>query len=347
VKAARLYGFNDIRVEEVPVPRVGPGEALMATRASGICSGDVMPWYIERKAPLVLGHEAAGEIVQVGDGVRSFGAGQRVFVHHHAPCFSCPRCRRGDYVQCETWRRSRIEPGGLAEYVLIPEVNLENDTLLLPDSVSYEDGTLVEPLACVVKGLRRAAMRRGDTALVIGLGTMGVLHTLVLRKFGAGTVLGADRVPFRLARALELGADRTLDAGQEELHLSVHRVTGGEMAHLVVVGPGTPEALHEGLRCVAPGGTVLMFTPLQPGEHLTIEPNELYFRDVSIVTSYSAGPAETAEALELIAEGVVRAEMVVTHRFPLEEAARAYRLTAEARDSLKCLITFENTRKRG
>ncbi len=179
MKVARLHSFHDIRIEDAAVPEVGPREALMRTRASGICSGDAMPWYIEKKAPLVLGHEPAGEIVKVGSEVASFKEGDRVFVHHHAPCFGCKRCRRGDYVQCAAWKSSGIVPGGLSEYILIPETNLENDTLALPQSVSFEDGTLVEPLACVIKALKRARIRPGDTVMVIGLGVMGMLNILV------------------------------------------------------------------------------------------------------------------------------------------------------------------------
>ncbi len=340
MKVARLYGFDDIRIEEMTVPEVGPGEALIRTRASGICSGDVMPWYIEKKAPLVLGHEPAGEIYKLGEGVTSFREGDRVFVHHHAPCLNCRHCQRGNYVQCQTWRQSRIIPGGIAEYILVPRVNLEHDTFVLSDSVTFEDGTLVEPLACVVKGLKRAAFKKGSTALVIGMGAMGALHVLALKKSGAEQVVVADMVLFRLEKATELGADGVVDPSKEETFEALSRLTSGRMADLVVVGPGSIEAIKTGISCAAPGGTVLMFTPVRPGEELSIDPNELYFKDINIVTSYSCGPPDTAEALALIETGVVTAEKLVTHRFPIEKTAEAYRLTAEARDSLKCLIVF-------
>jgi L-iditol 2-dehydrogenase len=340
MKVARLYGFNDIRIEDEAVPGVGPGEALMKLRASGICSGDVTPWYINRKAPLVLGHEPAGEIVEVGSGVSSFRPGDRVFAHHHAPCMGCRHCLRGEHVQCETWRRTGLVPGGISEYILIPEANLKGDTLRLPDSLSFEDGTLIEPLGCVLKGLRRANVRAGDAALVIGLGAMGMLNVLALRQMGAGRVVGADMVPYRLGRALELGADEVVDVSKDGLASSMGELTGGEMADVVIVGPGSVSALAEGVSCAAPGGTVLMFTPVEPAETLTIAPNDMYFNDMTLTTSYSCGPGDTREALGLIEAGVVRAEQVVTHRFAIEETGRAYRLTAEARESLKCLIVL-------
>jgi L-iditol 2-dehydrogenase len=341
MKAAMLYGFNDIRIEDVPVPRVKPGHALLRTRACGICSGDVMPWYIEKKAPLVIGHELSGEIVEVGRGVTAVARGDRVFVHHHAPCFSCRYCRRGDYVQCATWRNSRIMPGGVSEYVLIPPVNLKNDTLRLSEEMTFEDGALIEPAACVVKGLKRAAVRRGDTVLVLGLGVMGIMNVAMARQFGAGRIIGADRVKFRLEKALEAGADQVINVTDLGLAEALNEITKSEMAEIVIVGPNSAEAMSQGIRCVRPGGQVLFFTPAKPEEKLVVDPNHLYFNDVNIITSYSCGPTDTADAFELIKKGVIPAEMIVTHRFPIEKTEEAFRLTATAGDSLKCMIVFD------
>ena len=428
MKVAKLYSFNDIRIEDVAIPEAGPCDALMKTGASGICSGDVMRWYIEKKAPLVLGHEPAGEIVELGSAFRTphsaFSVGDRVFVHHHAPCLTCRYCRRGDHVQCETWKKTKIIPGGISEYILIPEINLKTDTLKLSEKVSFEDGTLIEPTACVLKGLKRAGFRlyptenrdnstcppsdpslvppllrgeekggeeglapsldgstsfhfpsielnpshhfssiegdlshhfpslegRGEgegdvsfsdrTVLVIGLGVMGQLNILVARRFGAGRIIGADKVQYRLKKAKEFGADEVIDVSRENLDSSLRRLTNGEMADLVIVGPNSVEAMQGGLSGAGRGGTVLLFTPAKPGEKLLIDPNYLYFNDISIVTSYSCGPVETREALMLIEEGTVSGEKLITHRFPIEKTAEAFRLTAEARDSLKVVITF-------
>ncbi len=341
MKVARLYSFQDIRIENIPVPRIGPRDALLKTKACGICSGDVMPWYIEKKAPLVLGHEPAGEIVEVGSEVTSFKPGDRVFVHHHAPCFSCRYCKRGDYVQCETWKNTKLVPGGVSEYILVPEINLENDTLTLPLSLNYEDGVLVEPAACVIKALKRAGIKPGDRVLVIGLGIMGQLHVLLSGKYGAGKIIGADLVPFRLERAKDFGADEVIDVSQADLVGSLKELTNGEMADIVIVGPNSIQAMQQGLASAGPGGTVVFFTPARPGEQLVIDPNDLYFRDINIVTSYSCGPADTADALEIIEAGLVNAQKLVTHRFPIEETAAAFRLTAEAKNSLKTMITFD------
>jgi L-iditol 2-dehydrogenase len=341
MKTAKLYAFDDIRIEEMPVPDVGPRDALLKTMACGICSGDVMPWYIEKKAPLVLGHEPAGEIVAVGNEVTAFSRGDRVFVHHHAPCFICRYCRKGNYVHCETWKNTKIIPGGISEFILIPRINLENDTLNLPGHLSYEDGTLIEPTACVVKALKRANVKRGDTILVIGLGIMGQLNILLAKKYGAEKIIAADMVPFRLNKAKEFGADDVINVSETGLLDPLKELTDGEMADVVVVGPNSVDAMKQGISAAGAGGRVLFFTPAKPGEQLIIDPNTLYFRDISIITSYSCGPTDTADALGLIEEGVVRAERLVTHRFPIEGTAEAFRLTAEARDSLKSVIVFE------
>jgi L-iditol 2-dehydrogenase len=341
MKVARLYTFDDIRIEDIPIPEMGQQDALIKTAACGVCSGDVMPWYIEKKAPLVLGHEPAGEIAELGSKyVGPLQKGDRVFVHHHAPCLTCVYCLRGDYVQCATWRGTRIIPGGVSEYIMVPGTNLKNDTLVLPAGISCEDGTLVEPTACVVKSLRRSLIKKGHTVLIIGLGVMGQMHVLLAREFGAERLIGADMVPFRLQKALEFGSDHIIDVTKEDLADGVHRITKGMMADTVIVGPNSVEAMKQGLTTVARGGTVLFFTPAKPGELLTVDPNELYFKDVRISTSYSCGPDDTREALLFIQKGMVTAEKLVTHRFPIDEIEKAYRLTSEAKTSLKSLIVF-------
>ncbi len=225
MKAAKLYSFTDIRIEDIPVPEIGPRDALLKTKACGICSGDVMPWYIEKKAPVVLGHEPAGEIAEVGKEVSYFKPGDRVFTHHHAPCFICRYCKRGDYVQCEIWKNTRLIPGGVSEYILIPQTNLENDTLNLPDKLSYEDGTLIEPVACVVKALKKANVRRGETVLVKGRGMMGSWKILLATKYGAAKIIAADMVPFRLEKAKESGADELVDVSKNNLNDTLKDLT--------------------------------------------------------------------------------------------------------------------------
>jgi L-iditol 2-dehydrogenase len=342
MKVARLYDYLDVRVEEAPIPRVGRREALVRTRACGICSGDVVPWYIRKKAPLVFGHEPVGEIVEVGAEVTHVRPGARVFAHHHAPCLSCRACRRGEFVQCPTWRASHIVPGGMAEYFLIPEVNLFGDTLALPDHVSDEDGALVEPTACVVKSLTRAGNVADASVLVIGLGVMGQLHVILAQHQGARLVIGADLVAARCEFARALGAQVVIDASAEDLVERVKAATDGDGAEIVIVGPATIEAIEIGLACVAKGGTVVQFMGTPPDTRLSVSTNDLYFREIRLIPSYSCGPVETRTALRYIANGIVSARQVVTHRFPLAAVREAYRVAAEDKTAVKTVVTFDN-----
>ena len=339
MRAARLDENLEIGITEMDVPSVGPGEILVRTRACGICTGDIMGWYMRRKAPLVFGHEPAGEVAAIGRDVADFRPGDRVFVHHHAPCLACRLCRRGEYVQCEAWRGGKLVPGGMAEYFAVPAGQVRGDTLRLPDKVTFTDAALIEPLACTVKSIRRAALHGGDRVVVIGLGIMGQLHVVLARHAGAAQVIGLDRVPFRLQRARELGADAVVHVDERDPVAAVNEITGGEMADAVIIGPGSIEAMELGVRLAGRGATIVFFTASRPDDRLAIPPYDLYFREIRLVPSYSCGPNDTREALDLIASGVVQRSQVVTHEFPLDRVVEAYR-TAAMTSALKTIVTF-------
>jgi L-iditol 2-dehydrogenase len=340
MQVARLYDFGDIRVEEAPRPEVGPGDILVRASACGICSGDIMPWYIRRKAPLVLGHEPVGVVAEAGRSVRDFKPGDRVYVHHHAPCFDCPACRRGEYVQCPTWRATNLNPGGMAEYFLVSAAN-QRDTLKLPDSVDDANGVLVEPAACVIKSLRRSGLKPGESILIIGLGIMGMMHVKLARHFGAGLIIGADLFEQRAGRAVQLGAHHALVVSGDNLVEQVREVTGGAMADVVIVGPGTGKAISAGIAAAGKGATVVQFTATPPDEELIIRPHDLYFNETRLIPSYSCGPEETRESLRLVERGVINASDLVTHRFPLSRIGEAFS-TAQKPEALKVVVTFGN-----
>ena len=338
MQVARLYDFGDIRVEESARPEAGPGDIVVRAHACGICSGDIMPWYIRRKAPLVLGHEPVGVVAEAGAAVSKFRPGDRVFVHHHAPCFTCAACRRGEYVQCPTWRATNIKPGGMAEFFLVSAAN-QRDTLKLPDAVSWADGVLIEPAACVVKSIRRSGLKPGETILVIGLGIMGMMHVKLARNLGAGMIIGADLFERRATRAKELGADVGIVVAGDNLIDQVREATKGAMADVVIVGPGTARALTTGIAAAGKGATVVQFTATPPEEELMVRPHDLYFNETRLIPSYSCGPEDTREALRLVTGGVISAGELVTHQFPLEQISQAY-AAAQTPESLKVIVTF-------
>jgi len=343
-RAAVYEGGGTIAVVDVPLPDVAPGELLVRISACGICPGETVRWYVDGKAPFGLGHEPVAIIEACGAGAaparpwgKPFSPGERVFVHHHAPCMRCRRCLRGDYVQCAAWRSAKLLPGGMAQFAIVPADNVSFDVLRIPEDVGDETATLVEPLATVIKSIRRSGMRRNDRVLVIGLGVMGLLHVAVARHQGAEFVLGADRIASRLERALQLGAHAALDVSSAPLPEQVFAATDGEGADIVIVGPGTREALDAAAASVAPGGTIVVFSPLAPGESWPLPVHEFFFKDVSVVASYSAGPSDTRAALKLLAGGL-NVRPLVTHRFGLEAVAEAYRLVAEAQEALKVVV---------
>lgn len=337
---ARLYDFGDIRVEECARPVVGPDDILVRTQACGICSGDIMPWYMRRKAPLVFGHEPVGVVEETGQSVTEFRSGDRVFVHHHAPCWECAACRRGEYVQCATWRSTKITPGGMAEYFLVGATN-QRDTLKLPDDVSDIDAVLIEPAATVIKSLRRSGLKPGESILVIGLGIMGMMHVRLARSMGAGTIIGADLFEKRADRAKELGADFGIVVSGDDLVERVREVTAGAMADVVIVGPGSTKALSAGIAAAGKGATVVQFTATPPDDEMTIKPHDLYFNETRFVPSYSCGPDDTRQSLELVKRGVLTADELVTHRFPLSQIGDAFS-TAQKPEALKVVITFSS-----
>jgi L-iditol 2-dehydrogenase len=338
MQVARLYDFGDIRVEASARPEIGPTDILVRASACGICSGDIMPWYIRRKAPLVLGHEPVGVVEETGAAVRDFRRGDRVFIHHHAPCFECTACRRGEYVQCATWRASSITPGGMAQYFLVSATN-QCDTLKLPDDVPDLDGVLVEPAACVVKSLRRSGLRPGESILIIGLGIMGMMHVRLARHIGAGRIIGADLFERRAKRAEELGADVGLVVSGDNLADQVRELTNGAMADVVIVGPGSAGAIKTGIAAAGKGATVVQFTATPPEDEMTVRPHDLYFNETRLVPSYSCGPDDTRDALDLVRRGVLSAHDLVTHRFPLDKISEAYN-QAQKPESLKVVVTF-------
>jgi L-iditol 2-dehydrogenase len=338
MKVAKYYSRQDIRVEEAPLPRIGPGEILVQVKACGLCGSDLMEWYTKEKAPTVLGHEPAGVVAEVGEGVTDFRAGDRVFAHHHVPCFTCHDCLRGYYTLCETFKATHLDPGGFAEYVRVPALNVERDVLKIPPDMSFDQATMIEPVATCIRGAERANIQTGDTVVVIGAGVTGLIHMQLARCLGAGTVVITDFSDFRLDAARRLGADFTVNA-REDVLTALEELNQGRRADVVIVTAGSIQAMEEGMALAGGGATVLLFAPSPPGVTLPVSPHHLLFSEITVTASYSCSPAETRQALKLIHSGRIRVEEMITHRFDLAGVGEAIRLAAEAGESQKIVIT--------
>jgi len=337
MRVAMYYNNNDVRIEEIPKPRIGPGELLVKVIASGICGSDVMEWYRIKKAPLVLGHEIAGEIVEVGEGVSGYNKGDRVFVSHHVPCNTCEFCLGGHHTACETLHTTNYDPGGFSEFIRVPRINVDRGVFLLPKEVSFDEGVFIEPLACVFRGQMVARVRPGQSVLILGGGISGLLHLLLSRALGAGRIVVSDISKYRLDMAKELGAEFVFDAKEDIPGLSRQK-NNGRLFDVVLVCTGALPAFAQALGSVERGGTILFFAPTDPEAKLSIPVNEFWRNEITLVTSYGNAPLDAVAAIELIRSGRVPVKELITHRLPLDETSLGFKLVAEARESLKVII---------
>jgi L-iditol 2-dehydrogenase len=332
------YNNRDIRLEEMPKPKVGPDEVLIRVEASGICGSDVLEWYRIHKAPLVLGHEVAGEIVEVGERVTRYRVGDRVAASHHVPCNTCYYCLNGHPTACDTLRTTNFYPGGFSEFVLLPPINTDRGIYLLPDGLSYEAATFIEPLACVLRGQRIAGLTPGQTVAVLGSGIAGLLHIRLARALGAGKIIATDIHPFRLRAAEAMGADLAVSP-QELTPDLLRKENEGRLADLVITASGAEQVQRQALTLVERGGTVLFFAPTDQGVTIPLSINDLFFRnDITLTTSYAGSPADHWQALRLLMTGFLDVDRLITHRFGLADTVKGFQRVVEGRDCLKVII---------
>lgn len=337
MRAALYHNNRDVRLVDLPVPEPGPGELRMRVESSGICGSDVVEWYRVRKAPLVLGHEVAGVVEAVGEGVTRWRPGDRIVAAHHVPCNTCRHCLAGHHSTCDTLRTTTFDPGGFAERVRLPAINVDRGVFRLPDELSFDEGTFAEPLACVLRAQRLAAGPPGRSVLVLGAGLAGLLHLRLAAALGAGRLLATDLLENRRQAARRSGAEAVFD-GRDDVPRRVREANGGAGADLVIVCADAPEVYAQAFRSVERGGTVLVFALPTPGRDVPLPLYDLWRDGVTITSSYAGPPRETAEALELLRAGRVRVADLITHRLPLAETPRGFALVADGRDCIKVIV---------
>ena len=329
MRAAVYYENRDLRIENRETPKAGPGELVFRVMASGVCGSDVLEWYRLAQAPVVLGHEVAGDVVEIGAGLAGFARGDRIVTTHHVPCNDCRFCRAGQHPVCETLRTTHFDPGGFAELVRLPAPNVARGTFAVPDHVTYDEASFVEPLACVVRGQRVAGGTSRKTVAVLGSGISGLLHILWAKANGAARILATDIEPFRLEAARRAGADLVLDARKQEVE---------ERADLVIVCTGAVAAVGQAIRIVDRGGTILLFALFQPGLTFPIPLYELGKDGVTVTSSYAGPPADMRTALDAIAARTIDVASLITHRLPLDKIGDAFKLVEAAGESLKVIV---------
>lgn len=334
MRASLYYGSGDVRPTDEPVPEIGPGEVLVSVHACGICGSDTMAWYRDPKAKAAgginTGHEITGEIVKVGEKVRArFHPGQRVIVTHHFPCLKCDRCLAGEETTCATMHQKHIAPGGFAQYVRVFESGLDLGLYPLPETMTFESGTFVEPLGCVVRSIRKSQPIEGRSVLVVGSGLSGLLHIRMTKAMGASRIIAVDTNQGRLDAALASGADEGILASPQPL----------PKADRVFVCTGAPSATRAALDAVNPAGVLMIFAADGPNKELSIPVTRYWLEQQRVLFSYGAAPRDMREAIEWIASGRLCVEDLVTHRFSLDQIGEAFELATNPRDmSLKVLV---------
>ncbi|MFH1241181.1 MAG: alcohol dehydrogenase catalytic domain-containing protein [Pseudomonadota bacterium] len=339
MRVLMYYSNSDVRLQEMAVPQIGPGELLMKVVASGICGSDVMEWYRRDKVPLVLGHEVAGEVIETGEGVEKFRPGDRIAATHHVPCNTCHYCLSGHHTVCETLLRgTHFHPGGFAQYIRVPAINVDRGVFHIPKGVTYEEASFMEPLACVLRGQKNAGLRPGATVLVLGSGISGLLHVGLARALGAGLVVAVDTIPFRLKKAKKMGADLVLKA-DEKLIPSLRDSNEGRLADLVII-------CFEGfiplaLKAIEKGGTVLFFAGAAEGATISTPINDIFWRtEVTLTSTYAGAPSDCLTALRLLEARAVPVLESITHRLSLAEAPKGFlAVSAPAKhDCIKVIV---------
>jgi L-iditol 2-dehydrogenase len=339
MRVAMYYSNKDVRLEEMPKPEIGPGEVLMKVEASGICGSDVMEWYRKDKVPLVLGHEVAGEIMETGIGVEKFQVGDNIAATHHVPCNTCHYCLTDNETACETLQKhTHFHPGGFAEYVRVPAINVDRGVFPIPEGVSFEEATFTEPLACVLRGQKKARLSPGDSVFVLGCGISGLLHINLASALGAGRIIAADTIEYRMKAGEKFGAEKVISA-ENDVPSELRKINDGYLADLVIICRGA--FIPQALKSVEKGGTVLFFAGAKENDKIPYTVNELFWRtEVTLTTSYAGSPDDCINALELIRAKRVNVKDMITHRFGLADAVKGFYLVSHPweQESIKVIV---------
>ena len=338
MKTGVYYRNSDVRVEDRPEPKAGDRDIVVKVMACGLCGSDLMEWYRIKRAPLVLGHEPAGVVVEAGKLVTTVKPGDRVFVTHHVPCTICYYCRTGHETACTTFQSTNnFDPGGFSQLLRVTGKSVETGTVALPDSVSFEQATFIEPLGTAVRALRTVGLKPGQSVLVCCSGVAGLLIIKLARAMGAGAIIATDVSTYRLEKAREYGATHTIPAG-EDVPAFIRKVNDNRLADIAILCAGALPAARTALQSAERGGTILFFAVPKPGETLDVDFNPFWRDDITIKTCYGAAPVDNQKALELIQQGTVTVTDMVTHRFGIDEIGKAFMTGAQPDGCVKVII---------
>jgi len=341
MRFGHLAGPGRVELTERPTPTAGPGEVVVELAACGVCGTDLEKLRGNYQTAGLIGHEPVGRVAQLGTGVTGLAVGDRVFVHHHVPCYACEVCARGDYTFCPTYSKTNIDPGGFAESFRVPAENVSRKAVLhLADSVDWDAGALLEPAGCALTAIRRVGLPEHPTAIVLGLGPVGLLYARLLKSMGATWVGGTEVSPLRRKAAERGGIDLTVDPRDPgAARAAVQSATAGRGVDLAVVAVGHPAVARDATTLVRRGGTVNLFGLPESGSRLDVDLQDLYLRGIRVIPSYATTEPDLAEVHRRVASGDLRISDLVTHRIPLAQIDEAFRLAARPDEAVKVTVT--------
>ena len=345
MKAAFVSGPAEVQIKNVERPRVGNGEILVTMRACGVCGSDLEKIYGKYSQPsMKLGHEPSGVISLVGDGVTNLKKGDRVFTHHHVPCYACHFCLHGNETMCEKYSETNLLPCGLAEEFVVPEWNVLNGGVIkLPDHLSFEEASMIEPLACCVRAWSKIKFKKGDSIAILGTGPTGLMHIFLSKLYGIGEIFCFDINDFRLDFAKNCGATETIRSDDPNAYQKILSKTLNRGVDIVMVSTGNLDAISQAIDFVRKGGTVVLFGVPTKDAKLSLDMSKIYAKEITLTPSYAASENDTNEAFKLIEQGTVDVKKLITHKFDLSDSAKALDYAHQGKDSMKIIITNSET----
>lgn len=345
MKAAYVAGPADVKIKYVDAPQAGRGEILVRMKACGVCGSDLEKIYGKYSQPSMrLGHEPSGIVVEVGDGVSDFKKGDRVFTHHHVPCYSCHYCTHGNETMCQKYSETNLSPCGLAETFTVPEWNVSHGGVIkLPDHISFEEASMIEPLACCVRAWNKIRFKKGDSIAILGAGPTGLMHLMLAKSHGIQDIFCMDLNDFRLGFAKKFGITEAIRSDDPEAHQKILSGTQNRGVDIVMVATGSISAISQAIDFVRKGGTIMLFGVPTKDAVMSLAMSKVYSKEITITPSYAASEGDTMEAFRMIESGTIKVQELITHKFSLDDSAKALEYAHHGNDSMKIIITNSET----
>ena len=341
MKAAFVKDIATISIDEVKNPALGSGDILIQMQSCGICGSDLEKVFGKYGQPsMKLGHEPAGIVKEIGTNVTEFKKGDRVFTHHHVPCYSCHFCNHGNETMCPKYYETNLSPCGLAEEYLVPEWNVSHGGVLkLPDTMSFDEAAMIEPLACCVRSWKKISFQKGDSVAILGVGPTGIMHVMLANTKGFNKIFCLDVNEFRLEFVKQFNITHAMLSIDPNRQKKIFGETSNRGVDVVIVATGSLKALEDAINLVRKGGTIMMFGVPSKGAQIPLDMSVVYSKEITLVTSYAASDNDTKDALSLINDGAVNVKKLITHKYPIGETQKAFDHAHKGSDSMKIIIT--------